>query len=73
MLEKKLREIRVDKIIEDIMEFASEQIMLIKATVYDACTKNYKKENYQLSTGIAGNCSFLQAHGSASFIKNFES
>ena len=55
------------------MEFALEQIMLIKATVYDACTENYKKENYQLSTGIAGNCSFLLARGSASFIKYFES
>ena len=73
MLEKKLREIRVDKIIENIMEFAPEQIMLIKATVYDAFMKNYKKEYYLLSTGIAGNCPFLQAHGSANFIKNFVS
>ena len=55
------------------MEFAPEQIVLIKAIVYDAFMKNYKKEYCLLSTGIAGNCPFLQACSSANFIKNFVS
>ena len=61
----------MDKIIEEIEEISLEQIVLINAAVYDVCMKNYKKENYQLLTGIAGNCPFLQARGSASFIKYF--
>ena len=64
---------RVDKIIEDIEEISLEQIVLINSAVYDACTKIYKKENYQLLKGIVENCPFLQACGSAKFIKNLAS
>ena len=60
----------MDKFIED---FSPEQIVLIKATIYDALYEKLQKENFLLLTEIAGNCPFLQAHGSASFIKNFES
>ena len=53
------------------MEFVPEQIMLIKATVYDVCTKNYKKRKLPIVNRNCGELLFLSSTWQCEFHQKF--